>query len=144
MTGSREKWKKWISSRWNDSLNAFHCFFRGSTLSLPAPPLQVTPPRKRCHRPPCDPSGTSRLSTLLYPLTPNPTAPGPPTALTPPTEQSASLSPKRTRTHTHTHTHTHTLFWFQRTGLHLSSRCRRHCWCVVNRMEKYLLLHFLY
>lgn len=29
----------------DDGLNAFHCSFRGSTLSLPAPPLQVTPPK---------------------------------------------------------------------------------------------------
>lgn len=91
----------------DDGLNAFHCSFRGSTLSLPAPPLQVTPPRKKsvAIHPVIPLSLPTSLS--LLPLTPLhrhlPTHryPGPPTALTPAAHR-AVYQPLRS-THTHRH-----------------------------------------
>lgn len=69
----------------DDGLNAFHCSFRGSTLSLPAPPLQVTPPRKSVAIHPVIPLSLP-ASLTSYPPAP-PAAPWPTHSFNPSTHR---------------------------------------------------------
>lgn len=85
----------------DDGLNAFHCSFRGSTLSLPAPPLQVTPPRKSVAIHPVIPLSLP-ASLTSYPPAP-PTAPWPAHSFNPSAHR-ASLPAPLLNTHTHADT----------------------------------------
>lgn len=106
----------------DDGLNAFHCSFRGSTLSLPAPPLQVTPPRKSVAIHPVIPLSLPPPLTPLYP----PTAPRPAHSFNP-------SSHRADQSLCCTHADTQQVFvakvTLQGNGCHLRrvSRCHKHC-----------------